>query len=246
MKSRKRVKRRSPIVSPKSSRSRRGPIRPRSRFANSRAPAQTYRALHDNFLQRYMESVQQQSFPIPEARLITQASRPLKRSHPKMLLTLAVAIGGGAILGFGAAMVRDLWDRRFRTASQIEDLLQTTCLATIPVVKWAPAKPGEASADKRGLARDKSVFWTVIDSPFSTILRGNSIHQSRNRREQHSHAEEGYWRYLIASKRRQVHRRDVACVAYCARWRARARVGWRSSQSFTLSPPSSQSEPRID
>ena len=38
--------------------------------------AQTYRALHDNFLQRYMESVQQQSFPITEARLITTASPP--------------------------------------------------------------------------------------------------------------------------------------------------------------------------
>jgi succinoglycan biosynthesis transport protein ExoP len=38
--------------------------------------AQTYRALHDNFLQRYMESVQQQSFPITQARLITTASPP--------------------------------------------------------------------------------------------------------------------------------------------------------------------------
>ena len=37
--------------------------------------AQTYRALYDNFLQRYMESIQQQSFPITEARVITKASR---------------------------------------------------------------------------------------------------------------------------------------------------------------------------
>ena len=33
--------------------------------------AQTYKTLYDNFLQRYMESVQQQSFPISEARLIS-------------------------------------------------------------------------------------------------------------------------------------------------------------------------------
>ena len=39
--------------------------------------AQTYRALYDNFLQRYMESVQQQSFPITEARVISAATRPL-------------------------------------------------------------------------------------------------------------------------------------------------------------------------
>ena len=38
--------------------------------------AQTYKSLYDNFLQRYMETVQQQSFPITEARLISSASRP--------------------------------------------------------------------------------------------------------------------------------------------------------------------------
>src|SRR5262249_7446633 len=38
--------------------------------------AQTYRTLHDSFLQRYMESVQQQSFPISEARVISSAARP--------------------------------------------------------------------------------------------------------------------------------------------------------------------------
>ena len=41
--------------------------------------SQTYRALYDNFLQRYMESVQQQSFPITEARVISPASRPLQQ-----------------------------------------------------------------------------------------------------------------------------------------------------------------------
>ena len=30
--------------------------------------AQTYKTIYDNFLQRYMEAVQQQSFPITEAR----------------------------------------------------------------------------------------------------------------------------------------------------------------------------------
>ena len=37
--------------------------------------AQTYRTLYDSFLGRYMESVQQQSFPITEARVISGASR---------------------------------------------------------------------------------------------------------------------------------------------------------------------------
>ena len=47
------------------------------------ATSESYRALADNFLQAYMQSVQQQSFPITQSRLITSASTPQHRSHPK-------------------------------------------------------------------------------------------------------------------------------------------------------------------
>ena len=63
--------------------------------------AQSYRALADNFLQQYMQSVQQQSFPITESRLITKASPPLKKSSPKTLLVLAISAAGGMVLAFG-------------------------------------------------------------------------------------------------------------------------------------------------
>src|SRR5262249_40564629 len=53
--------------------------------------AKSYRSLYDNFLQRYMESVQQQSFPITEARVITRASSPLGPSSPRTLYILAIA-----------------------------------------------------------------------------------------------------------------------------------------------------------
>ena len=41
--------------------------------------AQTYRTMHDNFLQRYTELLQQESFPISEARIVTPASPPMAR-----------------------------------------------------------------------------------------------------------------------------------------------------------------------
>src|SRR5205085_3641506 len=87
--------------------------------------AQTYRALYDNFLQRYMESVQQQSFPVTEARVITAATRPLSKSSPKVLLVLGVMTLIGAMLGLAAAAWRDFADRVFRTAHQVESILQT-------------------------------------------------------------------------------------------------------------------------
>lgn len=97
--------------------------------------AQTYRALYDNFLQRYMESVQQQSFPATEARVITAATRPLGKSSPKTLLVLGLATLVGLVAGFLAAAWRDFADRVFRTVHQVEQALHTECVALVPVVK---------------------------------------------------------------------------------------------------------------
>ncbi|HWX13795.1 MAG TPA: GumC family protein, partial [Methylocella sp.] len=58
--------------------------------------AQTSRTLHDNFLQHYMETIQQQSFPITEARLVGPADAPLSKSYPKTWLILLLALVGGS------------------------------------------------------------------------------------------------------------------------------------------------------
>ena len=97
--------------------------------------AQTYQALYDNFLQRYMESVQQQSFPITDARVISAATRPLGKSNPRTMLVLAAAAFVGLAFGFGMAAWRELADRVFRTSNQVEDLLETDCIALVPALK---------------------------------------------------------------------------------------------------------------
>ena len=120
--------------------------------------AQTYKTIYDNFLQRYMESVQQQSFPISEARLISSASRPLQKSHPQTLLTLAIAGFGGLMFGFGIALLRDMSDRVFRTSEQVETTLQTDCISLVPLLTGDEA--GEMPNDsevEQGASSRKSV-----------------------------------------------------------------------------------------
>jgi succinoglycan biosynthesis transport protein ExoP len=108
--------------------------------------AQTYRALHDNFLQRYMEAVQQQSFPITEARLISPATRPLRKSSPLGAIVLSLSTLGGLVMSFGIAMLREWTDNVFRSSNQIESLLHNPCIALLPAVKAAAAgKAGAAS-----------------------------------------------------------------------------------------------------
>lgn len=96
--------------------------------------AQSSRALADNFLQLYMLSVQQQSFPMTDARLITDASPAQKPSDPKTLLILAVAIFGGACLGFGVGWLRDALDQVVRTPADVEALVGVPCVAMIPKI----------------------------------------------------------------------------------------------------------------
>jgi succinoglycan biosynthesis transport protein ExoP len=96
--------------------------------------AQSARALSDNFLQLYMVSVQQQSFPITEARVITQASNAPNKTSPKTTLILLATLIGGAILAGGVAVLLDMMDRVFRTVSQVEQYLHTSCLASIPTI----------------------------------------------------------------------------------------------------------------
>jgi succinoglycan biosynthesis transport protein ExoP len=132
--------------------------------------AQTYRALYDNFQQRYMDSVQQQSLPMAEARIITRASPPLGPSSPKSLKILAAAIMGGLVLGLGLAMLREISDRVFRTGKQVEDRLNTECLAIVPLIKdGAKAGPDKrpAATASRTIAPTVGLLRNVIDAPLS-------------------------------------------------------------------------------
>jgi len=131
-----------------------------------------------------MESVQQQSFSVTEARVITKATRPFGKSAPRSGIILAVAALGGMILGVGVGFVREISDRVFRTSSQVEQHLHTACIAVVPLVKAAPKAAPErvkdtvGSTNPRSLERDHGPLWTVVDSPFSAFaeaIRGIKV-----------------------------------------------------------------------
>jgi succinoglycan biosynthesis transport protein ExoP len=137
--------------------------------------SQTYRTLYDNFLQRYMESMQQQSFPISEARVISQASRPLRKSEPKTFLVLAISIFGGAIAGLGLGIIRDLADRVFRNSNQVEAQLNVECIALVPALTddQQIGNAGQATLQNpnplppRTIPRDTGLIWAASEQPFS-------------------------------------------------------------------------------
>ena len=144
--------------------------------------AQSYRSLYDNFLQRYMEAVQQQSFPITEARLISPAERPLSKNSPKTALILLLTIFVGVVASFAVAMIREMSDRVFRSSEQVESELQVNCLAVLPKllggkvserqpsVLMQPGQLMEVTAPKA--KRTVSYYGYVLDAPFSQYAEG--------------------------------------------------------------------------
>jgi succinoglycan biosynthesis transport protein ExoP len=69
--------------------------------------------------------------------LISPALRPLQRSSPKIILTLAISACVGIVIGFAIGVFRDLWDRVFRTSEQAEKVLHTPCISLVPLLQEA-------------------------------------------------------------------------------------------------------------
>jgi len=134
--------------------------------------ASTAKTMYENFLQRYMEAVQEQSFPISEARLISPAAPPSTRSHPNTQFVLAVTGFGGLIAAFGLAALREASDRVFRTGAQVEDVLHVNCLAMLPLLTPVAPKTADKQKElsalaKRSIGPSDNLLRYVVDAPFS-------------------------------------------------------------------------------
>jgi polysaccharide biosynthesis transport protein len=117
-----------------------------------------------------MESIQQQSFPYTEARVISSAAAGAK-AQPNSLLVMTLASASGLLLAFGVAILIDLAEGGFRTSEQVESELGTSCLAVVPLYKTEvpsspplDAKPDSALA---GQVIRTDVLSGVIGTPFS-------------------------------------------------------------------------------
>lgn len=127
--------------------------------------AQSYRALYDNFLQRFMQATQQQSFPITEARLITDASTPLRASSPRTTLIVAGGLFIGLLAGFGVGMWRERMNRTFRLPADVERYLGLDCLGVLPLLPSSVATP--VPAGQSAFDSSTGIMRQVTSDPFS-------------------------------------------------------------------------------
>jgi capsular exopolysaccharide synthesis family protein len=141
--------------------------------------AKGYRTLYETFLQRYMGSTQQESFPIPEARLISPAAPPPGKSKPKSSLILALGVFGGFVLGLAAGLLRDAMDRVFRTSSQLETELRLRCLSLVPRINPPKPRTGRLprllrrptpAAQQRTMSAGSAIYQAIVGVPLSRFV----------------------------------------------------------------------------
>ncbi len=132
--------------------------------------ADSYKNLYQTFLQRYQEAVQQQSFPITQARVITRPTTPDKPSRPKKPLVIALFAVLGAAVGSAIGGFRELRDRFFRTAEQVRDELGLEFLGLAPLIKSSSTPPSSFESDDPHLFHRRSnVSCYVFEHPMSAF-----------------------------------------------------------------------------
>ncbi|TGS65842.1 ATPase [Mesorhizobium sp. M3A.F.Ca.ET.201.01.1.1] len=94
--------------------------------------AETYQKMYESFLQAYTNSVNQQSYPVADARVITAATAPLYPSAPRPKLILVFAAVAGLILGIALSFVRHTFDWTIKSPRHIRDNLGIDCVGELP------------------------------------------------------------------------------------------------------------------
>jgi succinoglycan biosynthesis transport protein ExoP len=142
--------------------------------------AQSWRTLHDSFMQRYNLAVQQQSFAISDGRIITNAVPPSGPSWPRNMLMLAGAIILGSGLGGAIGLFREINDKRVRITRDLEDATGVDCVGILPTeerrsqkasVAAAPtaAPPSDPATPILKLNESKPIMSQALQQPFGLV-----------------------------------------------------------------------------
>lgn len=125
--------------------------------------ADSYKTLYEKFLQRYQDSVQQESFPITEARIIAEAAVPQEPSGPRKSLVLALCAFLGLAVGSGLGALQEYRDRFFRTGEQVAEETGLPFLGLVPLL---PGGSG-SKAPRRGDGVIRPISNYAVSNPLS-------------------------------------------------------------------------------
>ncbi|MCW2318647.1 succinoglycan biosynthesis transport protein ExoP [Rhodoblastus acidophilus] len=132
---------------------------------NLESTAQAYRNMYDTFLQKFEQSTQEQSVPISAARLITPPVAPDSASWPKPMIVFLSSIVAGAIFGFIAIVLREIFSNGFLTSDDIRAYAGLECLGTLPALGKNQLR--KLDGQEKGILGSTPVARQTVLAPFS-------------------------------------------------------------------------------
>jgi succinoglycan biosynthesis transport protein ExoP len=137
------------------------------KLRNLDSAAQTYRTTYESMLQKFQESIQEQTVPINEARIITPPTFPLKPSWPKPLIVIPGGIVLGLLFGCFTAVMREALGNGFRVGDDIRSFAGVEYLGTLPKLKKASSAIKKGAENPGILGNGAPTTRETITSPFS-------------------------------------------------------------------------------
>jgi len=167
--------------------------------------ADSYRTIYSNFLQRYTQVVQDQSFPITDARVIAAAEPPRRKSHPRSAIVLAGTTVFGMGLGLAIAFLREATERGFRTPAQLRTATGLECLGLVPRLGSRLRLRRRRERGRAGIAGHTAPGGiSTSPSPFRQVLL-----------ETDGRLAEALWAVKLRADRWERDRRDSAQIIGC-------------------------------
>ena len=129
--------------------------------------AESYKTLHNEYLEKYEVMNQQESFPVAESRIITEAVPPLKKSHPKTIIIIGMAFVLGLGVGVFWALLTDNFDKSFKRAGQIESASGLFFLGFFPKLDFGRLKRMLKNQKAGSLLFAHPAYRQSVESPLS-------------------------------------------------------------------------------
>ena len=104
----------------------------RAKLRSLESSAAIYRTVYSSSLQHYAQSVQDASFPVVAAHVVSVAEPPLTKSKPRRSLVVLGSAVFGVAVGVALALLLEFLDETLISSSQVERELGVGCLGRLP------------------------------------------------------------------------------------------------------------------
>jgi succinoglycan biosynthesis transport protein ExoP len=136
--------------------------------------AEANRTQYESYLARSKETTAQESLEMPDSRIVTKASIPIRPSSPKTMLILGLALMLGLGAGSVLAFLTDYLDGRIKTLEQAEAISGVPVLAAVPLI-GARELAGLARRGRNELGRYDPKSTKLLPAPLQPPLTRYAI-----------------------------------------------------------------------